>query len=164
MTAATVEIEIGGTRLRATPLTLADYGEIDQAVLAGRPDPMQRALALCAGLDESLQRAILATAFDELVHGWPVTAHEVALWMSSREGIAHTLWLAIRKYQPQFTLTDCRELLLTEPHWRQALLALDKLHGLPLGNSLGKSSGRTRRPKSSPAKRAASRGENCFAG
>jgi hypothetical protein len=164
MTAASVEIVIGRERLLATPLTLADYGEIDQAVLAGRPDPMQRALALCAGLSESLQRALLATAFDELIHGWPVTAHEVALWMSSREGIAHTLWLAIRSHQPQLTLADCRELLLGEAQWRQAIRALDKIHGLPLGKSQGKLLRRARRPKPTTSKRAASPGAKCFAG
>lgn len=164
MTAAPVEVVIAGERLRATPLTLADYGEIDEAILAARPDPMQRALALCAGLSEPLQRAILSTAFDELVHGWPITAHEVALWMSSREGMAHTLWLAIRTHQPERTLANCRELLLAEPQWRQALRVLDKINGLPLGDPVGKSSGRARRPKGQKVQRAASIGAKCFAG
>jgi hypothetical protein len=139
---------------------LADYGEIDQAILAGRPNPVERAIALCEGLSEPLQRALLATAFDELVHGWPVTAHEVALWMSSREGMAHTLWLAVRANQPSLSLADCRQLLLAEPQWRQALRALDKINGLPLG----KHSGRARRPKRAADQRAASRGAKCFAG
>jgi hypothetical protein len=160
LTAAPIEIVIGRESLRATPLTLADYGELDEALLAARPDPMERALMLC----ESLQRALLSTAFDELCHGWPVTAHEMSLWMSSRAGLAHVLWLAVRTHQPHLTLQDCRELLLGEPQWRQALRALDKINGLPQDKPLGKPSGRARRPKTAAATRAASRGAKCFAG
>ena len=159
LTAAPIEIVFDGRSYRATPLTLADYGEIDQAVLGARPDPLARAAAACQGQSEALQQALLSRTFDELLHGWPVTSHEVSLWMSSREGMAHILWLAVRAHQPEMSLANCRELLAANSTWLQAERALDRLNGLPPG----KLPGRARRPKSFPAERAESPGEPCFA-
>ncbi len=50
LTASAHTIAIGGRTFRLTPLTLADYGEIENRILAGRPDPLEGLPARLAGL------------------------------------------------------------------------------------------------------------------
>ncbi len=155
LTAAPTLISVGDRELLITPLTVRDHGEIETIILAARPDPIPSVIARLANLEQSVQRYLLGMVFDEMVRGWPVTAHEVALWMSTREGTACVLWLSARKHQPQLALETCRELLLSE-NLERVQRRLDELNGLVLGNDLGRNS----RPKRKPATRAARQSSN----
>ena len=133
LSAAPLAVDFGGRTYRLSPLTVRDYGEIERAIRAARPDPCATLQARLADLDETQQRKLLARAYDDSIHDRPVSPDEMAQWMSDTDGIAYVLWLALRREQRDVTLADCRAFVDAEPD--RVARALDSASGLPAGNA-----------------------------
>jgi hypothetical protein len=116
MTAPLVPLTIAGNALLGSPLTLRDYGEIEQAMLAER----------AADLEQS---DIEATDEAEA----SITSLALAEWMCG-PGLGYVLWLVIRKQHVAMTLDECRALVEADGSVVHVALELDRASGLPRGN------------------------------
>lgn len=115
LTAAPVPLRLAGRTLVLTPLSLLDYGEIEQAVLLERE-------ASCA------ESANVSPAVPTMV-----SSAEMAAWMCG-PGLAYVLWQTLRKRHAELTLDDCRALVANEPDKTTLAWQIDQASGLPPGN------------------------------
>jgi len=144
LTAADHTVAIAGRTLRLSPLTLADYGEIENRILARRPDPLALVREKFDGLSEEQQRFLLGRAYDRAAAAQLVTAEELRRWRDTPEGICYRFWLMVRKHQPEITLEEASELFrrAIDRHGAEIRRRMDQLNALPEGNCCG----RTRQP------------------
>jgi len=144
LTAADHTVTIAGRTYRLSPLTLADYGEIENRILAKRPDPLAVVREKFDGLTESQQQFLLGRAYDRAAAAQLVTAEELRQWRDTPEGICYRFWLMVRKSKPEITLEEASELLrqAIDQHGPEIRRRMDEVNALPVGNS----SGRTRQP------------------
>jgi hypothetical protein len=112
-TAAPAPLQLAGRTFLLSPLTLRDYGTIEQAMLADRNAAEYLA--------------------DEIDVAPPITAAEMAAWMYG-PGLHYTLWLTLRREHAGIPLEECRELAASEADVWQIAVALDGASGLPPGN------------------------------
>jgi hypothetical protein len=136
ITAAGHTVTIAGRTYRLGPLTLEDYGEIENRILAGRPDPLAVALDKLDRLDEQQQRTLLARAYDEAVKCPMVTIAELERWRETPQGFCYRFWLMIRKHQPEITLERAAELIeqLGAEARAEVGRRVKDCSGLPAGN------------------------------
>ena len=111
LTAADHTVEIGGRTYRLGPLTLRDYGEIENRVVSQRPDPVAVALRSLEGLSPRQQEFLLGRAYDRAVSTRRATAAEVDQWKRTPEGFCYLFWLMVRKGHPKITLKRAAELV-----------------------------------------------------
>ena len=144
LTAADHSVTIGGRTYRLKPLSLADYGEIENRILSKRPDPLAVAIENLGGLSEKQQEFLLGRAYDRAVSARHVTAEELRQWRETPEGICYRFWLMVRKSEPKMTLEEAsgavRQLL--EEDGEELRGRMEDCHGLPVGNR----SSRARQP------------------
>lgn len=136
LTAADHRIEIDGRTYRLSPLTLRDYGEIENRVIARRLDPVAVAVRNLEGLSPRQQEFLLGRAYDRAVAARQASAAEIDQWARTPDGLCTLFWMMVRKRQPRVTLARACELLE-----QLAGEARDELHrrmeacvGLPVGN------------------------------
>jgi hypothetical protein len=135
MTAAESVWNIGGKEYRLAPLRLRDYGEMEQRILAGRPDPLAVVRPRLEGLPEPLQRHLLSAAYDDARRGGRVTVGELDEWMDTVEGRVYQFWLAIRRNHPEVTLEEADALLCQAGAEHEGIQRqLQESRGLPAGN------------------------------
>ncbi len=131
VTAAPLMIVVAERRYLMSPLTLADYGTIEQAILAERSTAHDAVAMMAISCEDQ------ASAPPE------VSPREMAQWLSSRAGLALTLWLVLRKQHPELTWETCNALVEAEPDRERLEYELDRAGGLPPGNSQGQVCPRT---------------------
>jgi len=136
LTAADHTIAVGGRTYRMSPLTLKDYGEIENRILAKRPDPLAAAIEKLQGLGRKQQEFLLGRAYDRAVSARYVTAEELDHWRRTREGFCYLFWLMLRKHQPEISLEEAGRLLeqLTEDAEAELAARMEDCNGLPEGN------------------------------
>jgi hypothetical protein len=137
LTAAGYVVSIGGRDYRLGPLTLDDYGEIENRILAKRPDPLAVAIEKLDRLDRKQQEMLLARAYDKAVKSPTVTIDELQLWRNTAEGFCYRFWLMIRKHHEQVSLQEAVELVEQLGGEARAELnrRVEDCGGLPVGNS-----------------------------
>ncbi|HVU87351.1 MAG TPA: hypothetical protein VHD36_08515 [Pirellulales bacterium] len=126
LTAAPVPLRLAAGTFLMTPLTLRDYGEIEQVMRAER-----------AVQPTSAGEGDTATATadgDALVAPPVISAAEMAAWMCGA-GLAYVLWQVLRKRHKELTLDDCRKFVAEEPDVAALAWQLDLASGLPPGNA-----------------------------
>jgi hypothetical protein len=111
LTAAAQTFSIGAQTYRLTPLVLADYGEIENRILAQRPDPLAAIRGRRAGLPEARRRQELDEALDRLCSLRRVTLGELDRWWHTPDGLCYRLWLMLRREQSGITLEAAAGLL-----------------------------------------------------
>ncbi|HEY4309848.1 MAG TPA: hypothetical protein VGN12_10390 [Pirellulales bacterium] len=116
MTAPLVPLAIAGRVLLGSPLTLRDYGEIEQAMLADRAADRERSDIQAA--DEAEKT---------------ITPLALAEWMCG-PGLGYVLWAVIRKQHEAMTLDECRALVEADGSVVRVAQELDRASGLPRGN------------------------------
>jgi len=116
MTAPLVPLTIAGRAFVGSPLTLRDYGEIEQAMLAKRVADIE-------------QSDIEATDEAEAT----ITSLALAEWMCG-PGLGYVLWLVIRKQHAAMTLDECQSLVEADGSVVRVAQELDRASGLPRGN------------------------------
>ena len=144
LTAAEHSVTVAGRTYRLAPLTLADYGEIENRLLARRPDPLAVAVEKLDGLDEKQQEFLLGRAYDRAVSTRLMTAGELEQWRKTPEGLCYRFWLMARKAQPQLTLEEAAEVVgqLLDEDEATFRRRMDDCGAAPVGNC----SGRARQP------------------
>ncbi len=140
LTAAEQTVTAAGRTYRLAPLTLSDYGEIENRILARRPDPLAVALQALDGLDEKQQESLLGRAYDRAVSARLMTAAEFQKWRETPDGLCYRFWLMARKAQPGLTLEEAAEAVGQLLDEDETLLRrrIDDCSGPPVGNSPGR--------------------------
>jgi len=139
LTGADQTIAVGDCTYRLGPLTLKDYGEIENRILARRPDPIAVAVGHLEGLSEEQQEYLLGRAFDRAVSGRWVRSSEIDEWKQTHEGFCYLFWLMVRKSHPEVTLERAAELIqqLADESQEDLHRRMAEAAGLPEGNRSG---------------------------
>lgn len=139
LTAAGQAVEIGGRTYRLAALTLRDYGEIENRVVARRPDPVAVALRSLEGLSPRQQEFLLGRAYDRAASAGRATAAEVDQWKQTPDGFCYLFWLMIRKHHGEITLERAAEMVerLAGEVRQEVGRRMEDCDGMPVGNPSG---------------------------
>ncbi len=139
LTASADEIEIDGRSYRLGPLVLRDYGEIENRVLARRPDPLAVAAGSLAGLEPAQQEFLLGRAYDRAATAATASEDEIEQWKRTPDGLCTLFWLMVRKHHPEITREQTGELVEQLAHESREQLRRRIDHGAvgPVGNRSG---------------------------
>lgn len=136
LTAADHTVDVGGRTYRLGPLTLRDYGEIENRVVSQRPDPVAVALRSLEGLSPRQQEFLLGRAYDRAISTRRATAAEVDQWKQTPGGFCYLFWMMVRKHHKEITLARAAELVeqLAGEVRQQLGRRMEDCDGLPVGN------------------------------
>jgi len=161
---AGVPIQFSGETLILDPVTVSDFGLIEQELLSRRPNPMDltrkeaQAFILDAAKlgssaeDEFLRKQYIAMAEKIMADGMAaarkangIKPTEVAEWLDTFDGVQFTLWLKLDQRYPDrfFTLDKIKEVMqsMQEDEIERLKKLRDQASGLDeLGNSTGPTS------------------------
>jgi hypothetical protein len=132
LTAAAHAVAIRGRTYRLSPLTLADYGEIENQIRAARPDPLAAIAEKLAGIDQRRQQEVLGQAFDQAAAS-AVTLADLDRWWQTPRAYGYRFWLMLRRDQPEMVLSDATELLRRSSAAERNVLGrrMEDCHALP---------------------------------
>jgi len=111
LTAAPWRETIDGVDYWMEPLTLGDWGIIEEHLARQRRNPLEVAKENLAGLAADEKRALLASALEQASGAGRVTADELMDYTATPEGLGLMFWLSIRKQNPQISEGWAAELL-----------------------------------------------------
>jgi hypothetical protein len=135
----TVPVAAAGKSWQISPLDLADYAEMERALIRRWRLSLDVASQINIGDDEQRKREIAAAAFEEECRGARATALELTVWLQTRAGKAFEFWLRLRKKHPDMTLRRADKLLTAGPAGFRKFAAATLLTGEnPLGNAPGR--------------------------
>ena len=111
---ASTEIEIRGRKYEVRPRIIDMWAAIEQRILSLRPDPFAVAREKIAMFDgqPEIQKQLLQMAFDEVKQHRSVAGEEARAWCNTLDGVAFTLWLAIKHNPDPPTESDVKLWLL----------------------------------------------------
>jgi len=118
--ASPVELEIGGRNLTVHSRLVKHYGEVEQAILQKRSNPVEEAGRAAAGFPEEERPRLYREALKLLNEQKWVTASELAAYLWTLEGQALWLWLSVRDTEGKPTLDEVQQLILAE--WDSMML------------------------------------------
>lgn len=104
-------VKIGENTYMLSPLTLEDFGLIENEMLAKRPNPMQRVMEVYEKLPEALRDKFLERAYQDAKRTNKIPAAEVAAYVDSIEGMMLSMWLSIKKCHPEITREKMNEIM-----------------------------------------------------
>ena len=135
LTAAGHTVVLAGRTYHLNPLTLADYGEIENRILAGRPDPREDLRRRLAALDAAEQEQELARVYDQAAVAGRVTLGDLDQWWQTPAAFAFRFWLMIRGQHPQVELEEAAAIVEGLPGEKRNELVrrMEDCHGLPAG-------------------------------
>ena len=122
------------------PLTLRDFGTIEQHLLSKRPNVLKQVAEAAKDLPDSMAKALIDRAYDDMKAGNTVSSQEVAAYMDTFDGIAFTIWISLRKDDDTVTLDEVTESLHAMNEADVSSIAADRdfVSGLDeRGNSTG---------------------------
>lgn len=132
---------VGDVTYMLRPITLDDYGTIENILLEARKSPIQLAKESLSGLSADLQKALLADALKmEVTRKNYVSSTEIAEFIDSKPGVIYIIWLMLRREQPGMTRERVAELInkLNEDKMQKLIELRDQVSGLgAMGNSTG---------------------------
>jgi len=136
LTAAHHAVEIGGRTYRLAPLTLRDYGEIENRVASRRPDPVAVVRRSLDGLSPAQQEFLLGRAYDKAVAARRATADEIDQWKRTPDGFCYLFWLMVRQEHPAMTLEQAAELVeqLAGEVREEVARCMQQCDQMPVGN------------------------------
>lgn len=108
---AGMPVKIGENTYMLSPLTLEDFGLIENEMLAKRPNPMQRVMEVYEKLPEALRDKFLERAYQDAKRTNKIPAAEVAAYVDSIEGMMLSMWLSIKKCHPEITREKMNEIM-----------------------------------------------------
>ena len=109
--ASPVVIRLGGKDYLMHPLTLRDFGTVEQHLLSQRPNILKEVAEASAGLPPEQAKMLLDRAYEDMKKGNTIPATEVAECVDTFEGMVFTVWLSLQKEQKDITLDEVMELL-----------------------------------------------------
>jgi hypothetical protein len=139
LTAAGHTVTCGGRTYHLSPLTLADYGEIENQIVAARADPRGGLRQRLAGMSAEEQEQELERVFDQAVAARRVTLGDLDQWWQTWAGLCYRFWLMIRKRQPSVELEEAAAILARLSLERRAELVrrMEACYGLPVDQPMG---------------------------
>lgn len=136
-------------------MNVNDFGEIEQHLLAMRLNTEDVLPKMLQGLNPMQQEMLIKVAYNDAKKGYNrISAHEMAAWVDTTEGIVFTFWITLRRNYPEFdTLEKARQLFdrLTEQEADDFVRRRDLAGGSDL---MGNSTGRTSNPRDSSGEEA----------
>ena len=133
LTGAALAWTAQGHTYRLNVLTLADYGEIENRILAARPDPLAGVGKRLAALAPRERKAELESIFDRVGQSRHVTLRDLDAWWPTHDGYAYRFWLMTRGGDDRLTFETAADVLgRLDPGERASLdRAMDRCHGWP---------------------------------
>jgi hypothetical protein len=104
-------ITIGGKDFFLEPLTLRDFGVVEQHLLSKRPNPLKIVGEAAKDMPPEIAEQMFKAAYEDAKKGANVTTAEVTHFLDSFDGMSYTMYLMLRKKQPDLTQDDVYELL-----------------------------------------------------
>ena len=101
-----IEIELGGRKMKISPLTMGDLAEFQAYVRAGR---LKSAVAALREMDASERMPIIRGLLKE-----PIADADMEAEMASPSGSRFILWRSLRRAQPDLTIEQVGDLVTTE--------------------------------------------------
>lgn len=136
-----VPIVFNGEHLILEPMTLRDYGLIEQHIIQKRVNPVEKVRPMLDGLSDEAQKHLLSLAYADLKGSTTATLEESTAFIDSIEGVAFTLWILLNKSMPgKYTLPAVQEIVnaMTPEELSKVMNARDQAAGTDeLGNSTG---------------------------
>ena len=128
---------IDGKQYWFEPLTLRDWGLIEQRITQRRPHPLEEAKTQLDGMAEADKRTLLEEALRRATAVSRASSDEVTQYLSTCEGAAFMFWLSIRKRHPEITEERATELLnrFGAENLRGLQSRIDGCAGIPAGTA-----------------------------
>lgn len=141
---AGVTLKFGEREIILEPLTLRDFGLIEQHLLSQRRSPLDLVKDVVRDLPPELAKSLLEQAYEDAKKGNTISPQEIAEWIDTFDGMAYSLWLSLEKRYPgEYQLTDVhdvmQQMMESDESVMERLKALrDQASGLDeRGNSTG---------------------------
>lgn len=106
-----VVIRLAGKDYKMSPLTLRDFGTIEQHLLTKRPNILKEVAAACSDLPEDIAKQLMDRAYEDAKKGNTIPAAEVAEWVDSFDGMCFSIWLSLSKEHKDITQDEVMQLL-----------------------------------------------------
>lgn len=141
---AGLTIEFNGETLILSPLTLKDFGLIEQHLLSKRTNPLEMVKQHLADMPIEVATALAKEAYNDARKMNVVPADEVGEWIDSFEGLVYCFWLMIRKeHGDKYSLEQITEVM--DAMSEQDLIRMKEMRDKASGtDELGNSTGGTR--------------------
>lgn len=139
--AGSVPVFFDGQTLLLDPMTLHDFGTIEQHLLSKRTNPVEAVKPLLDGLNIEVQKHLLDLAYADLRQNTTIAFDELSRFLMSVDGVSMSLWLGFnRSYPGKYTLERVTEIVnsMTQDELSKLVIARDQAAGIDdLGNSTG---------------------------
>ena len=136
-----VSIEFNGRTLILAPLSLKDFGLIENHLLSQQLNPLDLVKVVVKDLPPELAAGLLRDAYKDAKQMNMISAAAVAEWIDTFDGMAYTMWVCLNKTYPnEFELADVVQIMqeLTEDELERMKNLRDQASGIDeLGNSTG---------------------------
>lgn len=139
--AAPTSVELNGKTYLMEPLTLRDFGTIENEYLKGKPNPLQMVAEAKGILPEEDYEKLLTQAYKDATAVNKAHPQEIAEWLDTREGVIFSCWLSLKKGYPELTKEDAENAInqLGEKEMERLANDRDIASGVDeLGNSTGR--------------------------
>ena len=154
-------VTLDGKTYMMEPLTLKDFGVIENEYLKRRPNPLKAVAAAKDVLSEDDYDKLLTQAYKDAVNVAKATPQEISEWLDTRDGVVFSIWLSLRKNHPELTKEQAEEAI--QEMGEQQLTGLAESRDVASGiDELGNSTGRSPGPentKQSPSSSSGGKGK-----
>ena len=126
-------VAIAGRSYRLSLLSLSDYGEIENRILAARPDARTAVRQRLAERTDDQRREELGRLFEQVASARHVSLGDLDRWWQTPDAFVYRFWMMVRKDRAAITLEEAEELLRGIGDEDRAALArrMEDCHGWP---------------------------------
>lgn len=98
-----VAITLGGRALQLSKLRAADVAELQRRYIDSQPNPLAAVVPFLKDVSEEQAKHLLDLAYRDTLNLKNVDLAAVVKYQDTSEGLAVTLWLQLRRLQPDVT-------------------------------------------------------------
>lgn len=137
-------VTLDGKTYIMEPLTLKDFGVIENEYLKRRPNPLKAVAEAKGVLSPEDYDKLLTQAYRDAVNVAKASPQEISEWLDTREGVVFSIWLSLRKNHPELTKEQAEQAIqeMGEQQLKGLAESRDVASGIDeLGNSTGRNTG-----------------------
>jgi hypothetical protein len=137
-------VKLEGKTYIMEPLTLRDFGIIENEYLKRRPNPLKAVAEVKDILAEEDYEKLLTQAYRDATNVSKASPQEISEWLDTRDGVVFSIWLSLRKNHPELTkeMAEAAIQQMGEEQLKNIAESRDVASGVDeLGNSTGLSTG-----------------------
>lgn len=106
--ASPIDMPINGKMYRLSPLTVEDFGVIENHILAGRVNPIQMVSSQKQHLDPDDYKMLLSMAYEDAKKTNKVSIVEQQEFLDTLEGQIYATWLCAKKNHSDLAIEDLK--------------------------------------------------------